>query len=110
MSVTARSETTMAQFHDIRLEAWRAEPPQDGWKLIPSQAAPFAIAGTTVDGSTASGVIRLDAAPGVDWAEVIVTGIAPNGNRYILSADGAPSQVQFRGNVLSWFAASLTRQ
>ncbi len=107
VSVQAASPAVIARFRDFRLEAWRAQAPQDGWRLLPDEAAPFATAAASVEGTTVSGALRFNQAPGVDWAEVVLTAIGPDGRRYLLTASG-PEQTDFYGSVWSWFDA-LTR-
>jgi hypothetical protein len=107
ISVDATSAAVAARFRDYRLEAWRAETPQDGWRLQPGQGAPFASAPASVDGTTVSGTITFNRRPGLDWAEVVLTAVAPDGRRYLLYGSG-PQPTQFYGSVASWFEA-LTR-
>lgn len=108
VSVAADSSAVVAQFQDFRLEAWRAEPPGDGWQLLPGQSAPFATAPATAAGETVSGTLRFNQAPGVDWAEVVLTAVGPDGQRYLLFASG-PAQTEFRGSVWTWFTALAGR-
>lgn len=105
LTVEAATPEAAAQFHDYRLEAWRAEPPHDNWRLVPGQTAPFAMADASVDGPTVSGTIRFNQMPGVDWAVVAMTAIGPDGRRYLLAPTGPPTETQFLGSVWSWFSA-----
>ncbi len=102
--VTAASPAVLAGFRDFRLEAWRAEPPGDGWRLVPGQPAPFAMADAVAAESWVSGTIRFDGTPGVEWSQIVVTAVGHDGVRYII-ATGGPEQTVFSGNVVSWFAA-----
>jgi hypothetical protein len=104
ISMDAASPAVIAKFRDFRFEAWRAEAPRDGWRLVPDQVAPFATAPATVDGLSISGTLRFDQTPGVDWAEVVLTGMGPDGGRYLLTASG-PEPTEFHGSVWSWFSA-----
>jgi HAAS len=103
-SVEAATPAVIAQFHDFRFEAWQAESPRNGWRLVPGQAGPFATASADVDGLTIAATIRFDNAPGVDWAEVVLTAVGPTGQRYLLSGSG-PEPTEFHGSVWSWFSA-----
>jgi HAAS len=103
VDVQAASAAVIGQFHGFRLEAWEAQAPGNGWKLIPGQRAPFASAPAYVDGATVSGTIRFDTAPGVDWAQIVLTAVGPDGRRYLLTA-GGPEQAEFSGSVWAWFA------
>lgn len=104
MTVEAAAPAVIARFRDFRFEAWRAESPRDDWRLLPGQTGPFATAEAAVDGAAVSGVLRFNQTPGVDWAEVALTAIGPDGRRYLLTASG-PEQTQFYGSVWSWFSA-----
>jgi uncharacterized membrane protein len=103
VSIEGSSAAAIAKFLDWRLEAWRAEPPQDGWALVPGQTEPFATSRATVDGATVSGTITVNREPGVEWAQVVATALGPDGHRYLLWASG-PQQSEFFGSVWSWFA------
>lgn len=104
VTVDGTSEAAIARFTDYRLEAWLALPPQDGWPLVPGQTKPFATAPATRDGASVSGTIAFNQQPGVEWAQVVLTAIGPDGRRYLLWA-GGPEQTEFFGSVASWFAA-----
>lgn len=107
VTISATSAAALERFSDFRLEAWKAEAPQDGSALVPGQHGPFAIYPANVDGATVSGTIGFHSEPNVDWAEVVLTAIGPGGHRYLLWASG-PQQSEFYGSVASWFAA-ITR-
>lgn len=104
VTVEASSEAALAKFTGFRLEAWRAQAPQDGWALVAGQIRPFATATPSTDGATVSGTIAFNSKPGVDWAQVVLTANGPDGHRYLLWASG-PQQSEFFGSVASWFAA-----
>jgi hypothetical protein len=104
VTVEASSEAALAKFTGFRLEAWRAQAPQDGWALVGGQTRPFATTTPSTDGATVSGTIAFNSKPGVDWAQVVLTANGPDGHRYLLWASG-PQQSEFFGSVASWFAA-----
>jgi hypothetical protein len=106
VTVEGTSSAALATFSDWRLEAWRAEPPHDGWALVPGQTEPFANSTAAQDGATVSGTIAFNTEPDVDWAQVVLTAMGPDGHRYLLWASG-PQQTEFYGSVWSWFAALL---
>ena len=108
-SVTVEaSRSAMTRFSSFRLEAWQASPPGDGWHLLSNVRGPMATAPVEVDGTTLSGTIDFTHTPGADWAEVVMTGISPGGERYLLAAGGMPAQTTFQGSVLDWFVALTT--
>jgi hypothetical protein len=98
------SPSVLLELRDIRLEAWRAEAPRDGWRLLAGQTAPYAVAAMAVDGTTISGVIEFDHLPSGAWAQAIATATGRDGTRYVIAA-GGPTQVTFHGTVLEWFAS-----
>jgi hypothetical protein len=104
VTVEATSPAALSKFSDYRLEAWRAEAPQDGWALLPGQTGPFAVTQVRPDGATVSGTIAFNSEPGVDWAQLLLTATGQGGHRYLLWASG-PQQSEFFGSVWSWFAA-----
>jgi hypothetical protein len=98
----------MTRFGSFRLEAWQASPPGGGWHLLSNVSHPLATAPVQVDGTTLWGTIDFTHTPGADWAEVVMTGIGPGGERYLLTASGIPAQTVFHGSVLDWFVALVT--
>jgi len=104
VTVEAANPDSLGRLSGFRLEAWRTAQPADGWHLELGQRTPFAIGDVTVDGTTLSGTIRFNQTPGVTWAEVVLTGVGPGGQRYLLTSFG-PQQTEFRGSVVDWFVA-----
>lgn len=104
VSIEASSAAAIARFSDWRLEAWRAEAPQDGWALAAGQTKPFASFPAVADGTTISGMIAFDQEPDVEWAQIVLTATGPDGRRYLIWASG-PEQSEFFGSVWSWFQA-----
>ncbi len=104
LQLTAGNAAQVAYFHDYRLEAWRSESPEVGMGFVPGQPAPFAVAPATPGGDIVTGTLHFDRTPGIDWAQVAVTAVAPDGKRYLLSVSG-PSPTEFHGSVWDWFAA-----
>jgi hypothetical protein len=80
----------------------------------------WSAAGTSSDGShtwsssslwppnatTLSGGLALNRWPGVTFAWVAITGVAPDGRRYLL-LEPSGSQVVFSGTAFDWFQAVL---
>jgi hypothetical protein len=87
---------------DLRLEAWRMTPTD--FHIAPGQTAPFAIAPASLIDGALSGSVRVDRTRGVETYGVLLTGVAPDGVRYVLAGpDGG--QTAFRGTVWEWFTA-----
>jgi HAAS len=106
LQLTGGNAAQVAYFRDYRLEAWRSESPEAGSALVRGQTAPFALAPATPEGVSVAGTLYFDRTPGVEWAQVAVTAVAPDGTRYLLSVSG-PGPVEFHGSVWDWFAAML---
>jgi hypothetical protein len=104
VTVFAASPEVAVRLTDYRLEASRAEPPQDGWHLPAGQSGPFATAPATVDDVAIQATLRFYTAPTVEWAELALTAVGPDGRRYLVTTTG-PVQTEFYGSVWSWFAA-----
>jgi hypothetical protein len=117
----------LAGWTDLRIETWRGGDPRYGGGLDRTETAPFltsaavwSAAGTSPSGNsvwygsngwppnaaTLTGILRLDRSPGVGYAWFVLTGVAPDGVRYLLS-NPSGSQVFFNGSVLDWFEAVL---
>jgi hypothetical protein len=133
LSLDVADRGQLAGWSDLRVEAWRGIAPitgagaAQGPELDPSETAPFltgpvvwSAAGTSPDGNstwsysspwppnaaTLSGALLMNHSPGVSWAWVAITGIAPDGARYLLS-EVSGNQVYFSGTALDWFEAVL---
>jgi uncharacterized membrane protein len=92
-------------FSAIRLEAWRALDGSE-WRLDPAYSAPFAIGPVTRDGDRLVGTVATHREPfATDW-ELVLTGVAADGVRYVLDAPGGGSG-GFVGSASDWVAAVL---
>lgn len=93
------------EFSEVRLEAWRRV---DGsqWRLDPAYSAPFAIGPVTRDGDRLVGTVATHREPFATAWELVLTGVASDGVRYVLDAPGGGSG-GFVGSVTDWVAAVL---
>jgi hypothetical protein len=117
----------VAGWGDFRVEAWKGTGPAYYGGPNPNETAPFltgplvwSAAGTSPDGSltwsssipwppnaaTLSGGLALNHWPGVSFAWVAITGVAPDGRRHLLTQPSG-FQVVFSGTALDWFEAIL---
>jgi hypothetical protein len=117
----------VAGWGDFRVEAWKGTGAAYYGGPDPNETAPFltgpvewSAAGTSPDGSltwsssspwpanaaTLSGGLALNHWPGVSFAWVVITGIAPDGRRHLLTQPSG-FQVVFSGTALDWFEAIL---
>jgi hypothetical protein len=92
---------SLAGWQDLRLELWPASPSSSDIGPQP-ETLRSAVPVVTADGRLAASA-RIDDLPGVTGIYGVLTGIAPNGGRYVLAQEY--SQTSFRGTVLDWFAA-----
>ena len=125
--VLVMDPAVLAGWRDFRVEAWRAigDPaidPDLGIVVDPAATAPYAIgpaaldsglAGFTVDGindaipagvAQLSGSVTIDRNPNVTLAWVALTGVAPDGKRYLLASPSYETTT-FHGTALDWLTA-----
>lgn len=119
----------LAGWTDLRVEAWRGiwqrgvDPGLAGM-IDPAANAPFAIGpaqlgpgpqpigAEAVDGSVPEGgtqligSVAIDRSPSVTLAWIALTGVGPDGRRYILEGPSFKS-TSFTGTALDWFTAVL---
>lgn len=92
-----------SQWHDLRIEAWRAILATSG--LDRSSSQPFATATVAVSADDALvGSIRVDGVRGVSQYTIVLTGVAPDGQREFLTNLGG-TNTSFNGSVLDWLRA-----
>lgn len=129
ISTVIRDPAVLAGWRDLRVEAW----PGTGavgidpslMALDPAARGPFAVgpAGVGLPGQTPfeprsndaaippgsvqlGGSIRIDRSPNVTLAWVAITGIGPDGRRYIISGPSFASTA-FNGTAWDWLAAII---
>jgi hypothetical protein len=92
-----------AQWHDLRIEAWRALLDTGG--LDRSSPDPIATAPVSVTaGDALVGSIRVDGVRGVAQFMIVLTGVAPDGQRDFLTSLGG-TNTTFNGSALDWLRA-----
>jgi len=132
MSMMVNDSAVLAGWSGFRVEAWQGlssgevDPGLAG-AVDPAAKAPFAIGSARLDMTQASfgagttegalpdrsarlgGSVTIDRSPTVTLAWVALTGIGPDGRRYIL---GGPSfeSTAFNGTALDWLAAVISPQ
>jgi hypothetical protein len=91
------------QWHDLRIEAWRAILATGG--LDRSSPQPIATAPVAVSsGDSLVGSIRVDGVRGVSQFAIVLTGVASDGQREFLTNLGG-TNTTFNGSVLDWLKA-----
>lgn len=93
------STVDLSAWHDFRFEAWR-QVPNDG-SPDPNFRAPFVTAPAVFVGTRLEATLRIDRTPGVTLYGLVLTGIGPDGQRYLLSGwEGG--QTSFVGTIWDW--------
>jgi hypothetical protein len=129
--VTIGDPSLLAGWSAFRVEAWRGITHGDvdvgpGWAIDPEASAPFAIAPAILQLGPSSfsgvgtaewpvpegsvvirGAIAVDNTPGVSLAWVALTGVGPDGRRYILEGPSFLSTA-FNGTVADWLTAVIS--
>ncbi len=91
-----------ARWHDLRLEAWRAI--FSTGSLDRTYPAPFAKAPLAVQSDQLVGSVRVDRTRGVSGWDLVVTGIAADGERDLIVTLGG-SNSTFTGSAWDWLTA-----
>ena len=94
---------SLARLTDLRAEAWRADP-NDIWRLDPRFDEPFAVAAVMRRGDTLTADLVTTNEPGVSSWELVLTGVGPDGRRYVLDS-GTGGISTFTGTVWDWLVA-----
>lgn len=94
---------SLAGLTDLRAEAWRADPARP-FQLHPGYHEPFAIASIERIGETLQGSLVTTNEPGVFAWELILTGVGPDGRRYVLDS-GTGQMSTFTGSAVDWIIA-----
>jgi hypothetical protein len=89
---------------DLRLEAWHTH--DAGFAIDTSHDAPFATAVPKRHGATLEAVIDTERVPGVGGWDLVLTGVGPDGVRYVLAA-GSGGHSTFTGSVWDWVTAVI---
>lgn len=94
---------SLAGLTDLRAEAWRADPARP-LQLHPGYDEPFAVASVERIGETLRASLITTNEPGVFAWELILTGVGPDGRRYVLDS-GTGEMSTFTGSAWDWIVA-----
>ena len=97
---------SLAGLTDLRAEAWRADPDSTVWRLDPRFDEPFAVAAVARNDDRLTANLVTTNEPGVSLWELILTGVGPDGRRYVLDS-GTGEMSTFTGTVWDWAVAVL---
>lgn len=90
----------LSGWHDFRFEAWRRL--LEAGSLDPNFRAPFVTAPAVPVGTRLEATLRVDRTPGVIYYGLVLIGIGPDGQRYLLSGMNG-GQTSFVGTIWDWF-------
>lgn len=97
------SGVSLVGLRDLRAEAWRSDP--QGMGLLDTQyRAPFAVAPVEVEGRMLTAELVTTREPGVSSWMIVLTGVGPDGVRYVLDASSGGSST-FTGTAWEWIVA-----
>jgi hypothetical protein len=98
--------TALADWHDVRVEAWHGMSGNDpnSFGLDPRYSSPFAIEPANIHDNSIDASFRFG-----QWRDakswwLILTGVGPDGHRYVLSAGGGGGS-SFNGSAWDWLTA-----
>jgi len=100
--VEVTSAIDLSAWHDLRFEAWRR--PRGDISPDPNFRAPFTTAPAGRVGTRLQATLRVDRTPGVIYYGLVLTGVGPDGERYLLSGPNG-GQTAFVGTIWEWFTA-----
>ena len=100
--VEVASAIDLVGWHDLRFEAWRRS--SGDISPDPNFPMPFATAPAELVGTRLQATLRVDRTPGVSFYSLVLTGIGPDGTRYVLNGPSG-GQTAFVGTLWEWFAA-----
>jgi uncharacterized membrane protein len=99
-----KDEPALAGLTDLRVEAWRSL--ETTFALDPRDDSPFATAPAARRDGMLVGEVVTTQTPGVGHWEMVLTGVGPDGERYVIGA-GAGGNSTFTGSVWDWFTAVI---
>lgn len=102
-STWAIEPASIPGLRDLRIEAWRGDSDFVG-RLDARWNEPFAIGPIERSGARLTGTIITTDEPGVSFWRLLLTGVGPNGTRYVI-ADGGGGNSTFTGSVWDWISA-----
>ena len=98
--------TALAYWHDLRFEAWHSLPddPTQGFGLDTKYTSPFAVLPAEIHPTWLQAVFHFERIRDAGFYEVVLTGVGPDGKRYMLDDCGGGSTA-FNGSVWDWITS-----
>jgi uncharacterized membrane protein len=103
LSAAWDTDAGRSAWRDIRAEVWRSGPPERPNLL---DSAPVMVVAASVDSPQwASATVTLPSATDRTWYRVALTGLGPDGRRYVLADGGEPTKVDYVGSAWDWLTS-----
>jgi uncharacterized membrane protein len=103
LSAAWNTDAGRAAWRDIRAEVWRSGPPERPSLL---GSAPVMVVAASLDSpQSASATVTFPRATDRTWYRVALTGLAPDGRRYVLADGGEPTKVEYVGSAWDWLTS-----
>jgi hypothetical protein len=98
--------TVLSYWHDLRFEAWHSLPddPSTGFGLDTKYSEPFAVLPAEIHPTWLQAVFHLERLRDAGFFQVVLTGVGPDGKRYMLDDCGG-GESSFNGSVWDWLTA-----
>jgi hypothetical protein len=105
MTVSVVDVAALRGWTGLALEAWRGDPQTLG--ILPGETHPFASAPASFANGQLQASVRVDDVRDVDTYAAVLTGVGPDGVRYVLSGPNG-LQSHFVGTIWDWLTAAGT--
>ena len=105
MTVSVVDAAGLRGWTSLTLEGWRGDP--QTLAIVPGETHPFASAPARFANGQLQAAVRVDNVRNVDTYAAVLTGVGPDGVRYVLSGPNG-LQGHFVGTIWDWFTAAGT--
>jgi uncharacterized membrane protein len=103
LSAAWETDAGRSGWRDIRAEVWRSGPPERPNLL---DSAPVMVVPASLDSPQwATATVTFPRATDRTWYRVALTGLAPDGRRYVLADGGEPTKVEYVGSAWDWLTS-----
>jgi hypothetical protein len=103
LSAAWETDAGRSAWRDIRAEVWRSGPPERPNLL---DSAPVMVVAASLDSPQwATATVTFPRATDRTWYRVALTGLGPDGRRYVLADGGEPTKVEYVGSAWDWLTS-----
>jgi hypothetical protein len=102
LSISVADAAALRGWTGLALEAWRTDL---ALAVLPGETHPFASAQAVFAAGQLQGAVRVDNVRNIDTYAAVLTGVGPDGVRYVLSGPNG-LQSHFVGTIWDWLTAS----